>query len=352
MRLILYGSYGYTGNLIAEKALESGLAPVLSGRNLQKLQDQAQRLDLPFMAASLDAPNELDKLLENAAVVLHCAGPFIDTWKPMAKACLRNGCHYLDITGEIEVFESLHSLDSQFREKKLMAMPGTGFDVVPTDCLAAWLKQLLPDATHLELAFAGLGSGVSRGTAKTMIRNLGRGGAVRRNGKIEKVSPAWRSREIDFGFGGKKLDAVSIPWGDVSTAYYSTGIGNITVYMAMPRKQIKIMGLSEYLGPLLRTGVVKQILTRIAERGEPGPEKKERLHGKSLVWGEVRNGKGEIRTAAVQTMEGYRLTSESSLLISKKILSGEFKPGFQTPAMAYGPDLILELDETVRDEIN
>lgn len=167
-----------------------------------------------------------------------------------------------------------------------------------------------------------------------------------------KVDPAWRSRMIDFGFGNKELNAVSIPWGDVSTAYYSTGIENVTVYMAMPKKQIKLLKLSGYLAPLLRTGVVKTLLNRLAEKGKPGPDKDERVRGKSLVWGEVKNTKGEVASAAIQTMEGYRFTSESALLISQKILKGDFKPGFKTPSLAYGPDLILELNETERIEKN
>jgi len=352
MSLILYGSYGYTGNLIAEKAIEQKLDVVLAGRNRDRLEKQAQRLNLPWLTASLDSAADLDRLLKQGDVLLHCAGPFIDTWKPMAEACLRNSCHYLDITGELEVFESLSKMDGDFRNHNLMAMAGTGFDVVPTDCMAAFLKQKMPDASHLELAFAGLGAGVSRGTAKTMIRNLGRGGAVRRDGRIVNVNPAWKSRKIDFGFGHKELLAVSIPWGDVSTAYYSTGIENVTVYMAMPEKQIKLLKLSGYLAPLLRTGAVKALLNRLAEKGKPGPDQDERVKGESLVWGEVKNRKGEVVAAVIQTVEGYRFTAESALLICRKVLNSDFKPGFQTPSLAYGPDLILEIDETKRMEKN
>jgi short subunit dehydrogenase-like uncharacterized protein len=348
MRLILYGSYGYTGNLIAEKLSGLNLDVLLSGRNASKLKEQSETLNLPFQKASLDSENELDMLLNAGDTVLHCAGPFIDTWEPMANACLRNGCHYLDITGEIQVFESLHALDNKFRNENLMAMPGTGFDVVPTDCMASYLNEKLPGASGLELAFAGLGSGVSRGTLKTMIGNLGKGGAIRLNGRIENVKSAWRCKNIDFGFGTNEKMAVTIPWGDISTAFYSTGIKNITVFMAMPRKQINMLRLSEYLKPLLRTVAAKSVFNHFAERGKPGPDKNERHNGKSMVWGEVSNDYGETKSAVLQTMEGYRLTSESAVLISRKVLKGDFKPGFQTPSLAYGPDLILELDETVR----
>src|SRR5690606_5088937 len=94
-------------------------------------------------------------------LVLHCAGPFGETSRPMLKACLRAGAHYLDITGEIAVFEAVMARDPEIRRAGVAAIPGVGFDVVPTDGLAALLGQALPGATHLELAFAGLGGGVS-----------------------------------------------------------------------------------------------------------------------------------------------------------------------------------------------
>lgn len=350
MKLIVYGSYGYTGSLIAEKLSGLDFEVLLSGRNESKLKEQGETLKLPYQKASLDSDKELDVILKTGDAVLHCAGPFVDTWEPMAKACLRNGCHYLDITGEIEVFEELHSLDSQFRNNNLMAMPGTGFDVVPTDCMAAFLRDKFPGASKLELAFASLNSGVSRGTLKTMIRNLGKGGAVRLNGKIENVEPARYRKKVDFGFGNKEMLTVSIPWGDISTAYYSTGIKNITVYMAMPRKQINLLKLSKYLNPLLRRKAVRKAMSNFAEKGKPGPDKNERISDRSLVWGEASDDSGQARSAVMQTMEGYRLTSESAVLISSKVLNGDLKTGFQTPSLAYGPDLVLELDETVRIE--
>ncbi len=341
---IIYGSYGYSGNLIAELAATSNLPVLLSGRNETKLKEQAKKLGLPFQKASLESKEELDTLLEDAALVIHCAGPFTHTWKPMAKACLRNRCHYLDITGEIDVFEWLKRLNSKFKEKQIMAMPGVGFDVVPTDCVAVSLHKKNPDAVKLELAFWSLRSGVSQGTAKTMIANLGKGGLIRQGGKLKRVPAAFKVKTIDFG--GKSSKAVSIPWGDISTAYTSTGIENIMVYMAAPAKLIRLMKLSNYLKPILGSSWLKGYLKKKIEQRPAGPGREELEKGRSLIWGRAENEKGQYEEMILQTLEGYKLTAETAWLIAQKTMNGNFEPGYQTPAGCYGPELIFEIEGT------
>src|SRR4051812_14952024 len=172
----------------------------------------------------------MDAAVGEVAAVLHCAGPFSHTSRPMADACLRTKTHYLDITGEAAVIESLAARDEEAKRSGVMLLPCVGFDVVPTDCLAAHLKRRLPSATRLALAIQGIGR-ISRGTATTMVENINRGGLIRRGGKLQSVPAAWKTREIDFGRGPRS--ATTIPWGDVATAFYSTGIPNIVVYAAI-----------------------------------------------------------------------------------------------------------------------
>ncbi|MCC5940186.1 MAG: saccharopine dehydrogenase NADP-binding domain-containing protein [Balneolaceae bacterium] len=341
-KLLIFGSYGFTGNLIVERATNAGFHVILSGRDEIKLKAQAEEWNVPYKKASLDLPGELDEALTGVDVVLHCAGPFVHTWKPIADACLRNSCHYLDITGEIPVFESLRKLDKEFREKKLMAMPGAGFDVVPTDCVANYLNKSMPDATHLELAFKGLGGSISRGTAKTMVENLGSGGAIREAGKLKTVPPAYKTRKIIYQ--EKEESSVSIPWGDVSTAYASTGIENIIVYTAMPVSIIKKMKWMKYLSFLLKTSLVKRYLKRRIDKNPPGPNADQREKGRSFIWGEVRNAKGETKQAILETVEGYRLTAEMGVVIAERVIKGDYQSGYQTPAMAYGHDLIFSIE--------
>lgn len=347
--LLIYGSTGYTGRLVVAEALARGLRPTLAARNADTLREQAESLGLPWRAASLDDQGSLDAALMGATVVLHCAGPFMHTWRAMFDACLRNRAHYLDITGEILVFESLARRDAEAKAAGIMLLPGAGFDVVPSDCLAAHLKRRLPDATRLLLAFRGLG-GPSRGTLATMTQGLGRPGAVRRGGRIVPVPPAWRTRRIDYG-DGKPRDSTTIPWGDVSTAYYSTGIPDIEVYMSMSRGTRRAAKLSRFIGPLLRTALVQRYLAHKLARGPAGPSEAARARSDSLLWGLAESADGRRAESRLRTPNGYTLTALTSVLLAAKALGGEAPAGFQTPSMAYGADLILQVPGVERTDV-
>jgi len=348
--LVIYGSYGYTGTLIAEAATERGLDPVLSGRERRTVESQAARLDCEFEVASLDEPTVLDMVLGDATAVLNCAGPFSRTWEPMVEACLRTDTHYLDITGELTVFEAIHEQDVRAAEAGVMVLPGVGFDVVPTDCLAAHLAKRLPDADTLELAFRAE-NGISRGTAKTMIEHLDGGGAVRRNGHIEDVSVAHESRTVDFGWGHDGQHAASIPWGDVSTAYYTTGIPNVTTYMAMPERAVQVQRVAGLVTPLLSLPPVRTGLQWLIEQTTDGPDADERATGESYIWGEARTADGERVVSRLRGPHTYALTVETALATARRALDGEAPVGFQTPAGAYGPDLILDVEGVEREDV-
>ncbi|MBK9154449.1 MAG: saccharopine dehydrogenase NADP-binding domain-containing protein [Chloracidobacterium sp.] len=341
---LIYGANGYTGELITRYAVERGLRPVLAGRNEVAIKDLAGKHGLEHRVFSLDDAAKVDGALQEVDLVLHCAGPFSITSRPMVEACLRNKKHYTDITGEIGVFEACAAMDARARDAEIMVMPGVGFDVVPSDCLARHLKDKFPSATHLSLAFYGMGR-ISHGTQATMTMNVGRGGAIRKDGIVTSVPAAWKTREIDFG-GGVVKTGVTIPWGDVSTAYHSTGIPNIEVFTVAPPSALKAMKMSRYLGWLLATGPFQKYLQSKIPPG--GPSDEERAKGKTLLWGEARDAEGNSVEARQQGPEGYTTTALAALNIVQKILEGNFKTGFQTPAKAYGADLILELDGVTR----
>lgn len=347
--LLIYGSTGYTGQLVVAEALARGLAPVLCGRTGSAVRAQAESLGLAWRVAALDDRAALDSALAGATAVLHCAGPFSRTWRAMSDACLRQRVHYLDITGEIPVFESLAARSNDALAAGIMLLPGVGFDVVPSDCLAAHLVRRLPEATSLRLAFRGMG-GPSRGTQATMLENIGAPGAVRRNGKIVPVPPAWRTRRIDFG-DGRPRDATTIPWGDVSTAFHSTGVGSIEVYMAMSASTRRAAKATRYLAPLLRTAVVRRFLARRLHGGSAGPSDAVRAGSDSLLWGEVTAPDGRRAEARLRTPNGYTLTALCGVHIAMKTLRGELTPGFQTPSRAYGADLILEIPGVERTDV-
>ena len=346
---LLYGANGYTGNLIARLAVERGLRPVLAGRDVEKIGRQASDLGLEHRAFALSDTTALEAALQTVSAVLHCAGPFSHTSKLMADACLKTKTHYLDITGEIAVFEPLAARNREAQDAGVMLLPGVGFDVVPSDCLAAHLKRRLPSATHLTLAIHGLGR-LSHGTATTMVENVNRGGLIRRDGKLTSVPTAWKTREIDFGSG--PIKAVTIPWGDVSTAFHSTGIPNIEVYAALPAATRRMMKLSRLLGPLLATQPAQRFLKKRIKAQPAGPSDAERARGKSFVWGEAKDAAGQTKTSRLQGPEGYTLTALTALAIIQKVLAGEAPAGFQTPSSAYGPDLILEIEGVTREDLD
>lgn len=344
---LIYGANGYTGELITRMAAERGLKPILAGRSEAKVAELAAKYGFEYRVFSLDDTAKLDAALQEVDMVLHCAGPFSITSRPMVEACIRNGKHYTDITGEISVFETCVAMDKNATTAGVMVMPGVGFDVVPSDCLAKHLAERLPSATHLTLAWYGMGR-MSHGTQATMTMNVGRGGAIRKDGTITPVPAAWKTREIDFGEGFVKT-GVTIPWGDVSTAFYSTGIPNIEVFTVAPPSAIKAMKMSRYLGWLLATSPVQKYLQGKIKPG--GPSDKERAKGRTLIRGEARDNDGNSVTTLQQGPEGYTLTAIAALNIAEKIMSGDLKTGYQTPASAYGADLILEIDGTSRTDI-
>lgn len=347
--IVVYGSYGYTGTLIVDLCKKKGLQVLLAGRNGESLAKQSAATGYPHQVVDSADINGLRQLLQSAALVIHCGGPFKHTAATMAEACLQTGTHYTDITGEYQVFELLAGMDEAARNAGIMIMPGTGFDVVPSDCLAAHLKSRLPSATHLQLAFATTSPGTSRGTKKTSVQGLGDGGLIRRDGKLTRIPLGSKVLSIDYG--AFRMNSLCIPWGDIATAWRSTGIPNIEVYMGANDSMIRNARMSNYLGWLIRMPFVQNYLMKQLDRKSPGPSAAKREQGKSFLWGKVWNAVGETRESRLITMSGYTLTAHTAVCITEKILAGNVKPGYKTPSGAYGSDLIMELDETTRTDI-
>jgi short subunit dehydrogenase-like uncharacterized protein len=346
---LLYGSYGYTGALIAELAVQRGQRPLLAGRDEAKLRAQAQALGLEYRAFPLKDQIALESALREVSAVLHCAGPFYRTYKPMSTACLNTGRHYLDITGEITVFEERARCDEEARRAGVTLLPGVGFDVVPSDCLAAHLKRTLPTANELTIAICTLGGGMSRGTALTALEQLASKAAVRRKGKLKLVPLAWKTRQIDFG--PRTLTVMGVGWGDVSTAYHSTRIPNIETYLAYPRRTIRLMRLARPILWLAHIPPMSILTKRAILKRVTGPSAEARQAGHSYVWGQVQDEKGWRSTARLETPEAYALTAQTALRAVEKVMAGEAQPGYQTPSRAFGPDFILEFEGVRREDI-
>jgi short subunit dehydrogenase-like uncharacterized protein len=338
---LLYGAYGYTGRLIVRLARDYGISLLLAGRNETELIMLANQSGFPAKAFDLNDPDRLDEVLKSCAGVIHAAGPFKDTLKPMTEACIRNGKHYLDINGDISCFERIRSYDDQARQAGVMLLPGAGFDVVPTDCLARMVSERLPDAHSLRIAFASLGSTLSHGTAATMTGKLGEGGMIRKDGKIIRRPFGEHALEVDFG--GERLFTMSIPWGDVSTAWHTTGIPNIETFTHVKPFLYQFMKGQNLFNPLLRTAWFRNILRTRIDRKPAGPDDAMRNAARSLAWAEVTNAKGNRVSAWLSGPEVYDLTAHAVLSISAKVKNGQLNPGYQTPAGMYGAGLVKEI---------
>jgi short subunit dehydrogenase-like uncharacterized protein len=349
MAILLYGANGYTGELVARRAAARGLgrgALILAGRRAEALASLGAELGFEQRAFALEDSGEIDRALAGVEVVLSCAGPFAHTATPLVDACLRGGAHYLDITGEISVFESLWARDAEARAAGIMLLPGAGFDVVPSDCLAAHLAWRLPSATRLRLAFQA--GRMSRGTALTALEGAGQGGLVRRDGALVHVPLAHRTIEVDFGDGA--VAAVAIPWGDVFTAHVTTGVPNIEVYLATSLLTRTTLRASRVLGPLLATAPVQRFLERRVRAGSPGPSASQRRAGRSLLWGEACDDAGRVVVSRLQMPEPYELTATLALELAERALAGHAPVGYQTPARAFGKDFVLAFPGVSRED--
>jgi len=340
MAWMIYGANGYTGQLIAVEAVRRGLSPILGGRSREAIEQLAAELKLEFRVFSLDHSDEVASALAELKLVLHCAGPFSETSQPMISACLATGVHYLDITGEISVFEKAHSQDEQARRADVVLMPGVGFDVVPSDCLAASLVAALPAATGLQLAFEASG-GSSPGTAKTSVEGLSNGGMVRQDGSLKKVPLGWKTRSIPFAHAERT--GVTIPWGDVYTAFISTGVPDIEVYISVSPAAIKNLRRLRAVQSLLGVRWIQSFLKKRIGNRVSGPSDQVRQESFSELWGEVVSADGRSVSATMTTPNGYDLTVTASLGIVEYLLDNDVEGGYYTPSLLMGPGYAASL---------
>ncbi len=324
-----------------------GFGPIVAGRNETRGRALAERLGLEHRVARLADEAALDAALRGVAVVLHAAGPYHETAAPMVEACLRAGAHYLDIAGEIPVIEALARRHAEARRRGVMIMPSVGFDVVPTDCLAAHVAGRLPGARRLTLAIAGLRF-TSRASAKTAFRHAFDGVRVRRGGEIVLVPWGRLRRHFDFGAGPR--DAIACTWGDVATAWYTTGIPDVEVYFetTAPLRMLELAG--RYFGRILRTPLWRIWLDAHADALPEGPSEDQRAAKGMVVLAEVEDPYGQRASARLETPEAYALTALTGPGVAARVLAGDLEPGFQTPARVYGADFVLGFPGVRRED--
>jgi short subunit dehydrogenase-like uncharacterized protein len=330
--LLLYGASGYTGKLILASA-RGQLDVTAAGRNPRA--DAREE----HVVLALDDAAALRRVLAEHPVVLNCAGPFAETWEPIVDACLETGTHYLDITGEWQVFEALRARSDEARERGVMLLPGVGFDVVASDCLAAHVARRLPDASRLQIGISALEL-VSRGSARTIMRAAGEKVRVRRDGRLV---PEARLLEAVFDFGRGAQSAHAVSWGDLSTAFHTTGIPNIEVYFEATPLVVGLDFANRTFGWLAGTPLVRTLTRRGLELLPPGPAPQVRATLSTTVVARAENGSGRCVESRLTTPEAYSFTATTAVAVAERVIAGSVRPGFQTPGSLFGPDFVLQL---------
>lgn len=332
---LIYGATGYTAKLCARELIAQGIQPVLAGRS-ESAREVAESLGCEAAVFSLD--DDVASSLSGYTVAINLAGPFSNTQQALIEGCIAAKCHYLDIAGEYPEMQSAYEHDAAAKDAGVMLMPGAGFGVVPTDLAAKAAADRVPGATHLKILYATEG-GASRGTLRTVLKDINNPGVRRVDGEFKEALPA--ESKADFTVAGKTFTAVYNPWrADLFTAGLSTQIPNIETYAVFPGFIVSMMK-----GRLLwlRNLILKRLLGLFPE----GPSEKQLARGSTYVMAVASKGSEEAK-AALKGPEAYRFTALTVAALTKRILQGDAAPGFQTPSR-YGAELLEGMDGVVWD---
>jgi short subunit dehydrogenase-like uncharacterized protein len=329
-RVLIYGSTGYTGELIAREAARRGLDTVVAGRNAARVQQLASDLGVEGRSFDLSDAEVTRRGLSGVSVVLNVAGPFAVTSAPLLEAALSVGAHYLDTTAELGAFLHSEAADAAAREAGTMVMSGTGWDVVPSDALAARTAARVADPISLVIAlklFVGTpGERIpllfSQGSITSAAGFADYVGSIRAAGVLTRRSDE-PTPPIDFGFGPEEVSPA--PMGDLVTAWKSTGIPNIEVFVA---------------------GGIPAPTASDGQSLPAGPDASDRALGRARVYAKVVGRDGSVAEGLVDTPTGYGFTQIAAVEIVARILAGDFSVGFQTPASAYGSALLTSIGDS------
>lgn len=346
--LLIYGATGFTGRLVAQAMRTRGLSPVLCARGEDRLRTLATELSLSYLVADIEDRAVLDSAVKGIGVVLNMAGPFSATARPLLEACLRAGAHYLDLSAESATIEEAHGYDAAARDRKVMVMPGVGFDVVPSDSLAAHVARRLPGARRLSIGISGLEL-MSRGSARTIVEEFGNQVQIRRLGNL--VAPVG-ALERDFDYGNGPRRSVAVTWGDAASAFYTTGIPNIEVYFEATLPVRMAAAARQAWGPLMAVPGMKSLWQAQLGFLPEGPSESDRSKRTVCIVAEAEDASGRKVSSRMWTPEAYTMTALTAPGIVARVLEGDWEPGFQTPARVYGPDAVLSFPGVRREDIS
>ncbi|WP_026083213.1 saccharopine dehydrogenase family protein [Pseudomonas tolaasii] len=301
--LMIYGATGYTGRMAAEQAKKLNLNLVIAGRNEPRLAALAAHLDVPYRVFSAQKSQ-----LDGIDVLLNFAGPFAHTAEPLMHACIASGTDYLDITAEINVYRLAEQLGS---EADVMLLPGVGWDVVPTDCLAMHVASRVQQPHALKIALQVPGT-MSRGSAMSVGEIIGAGVMARVDGELV-ATPDAPLQHLDFGDGLALCAPLS--FGDLVSAWHSSAIPNIAMFVhvtgeAFPEGDLSLL--------------------------PDGPTQTQRDAHRARAVAEVTGADGTVARSVIETVNGYSYTPLAAVEAARRVLSGERRAGFETPAKLFG----------------
>jgi len=317
---MLYGATGFTGTLIAQHAHARGHRPVLAARSTPGVTALAEKLDLPHQTLTLDDPDRLRAALADVDLVLTAAGPFLHTATPLAEACIDAGTHYLDISNELQVFRTLYDLDARARQADVLLIPGVGFGVVATNCLARHVSDAAGGAEHLEVAALAATAQPGPGVAATREQNIPFGGWIRRDGQLHPLELGEGITTIALPDGPAQI--MPVPTGDLEAAFEATGVANITAYT------------------VLRAPAAADPQTS----GEDGAGSRT---FESFGWARATGPDGATAEAWLRTGDAYVFTAEASIRAVEEACVGS-RRGACSPATAFGPDFAFTVPNTTR----
>ncbi len=337
---MIYGATGFSGAAIARRLREAGVDVILAARNEPRLRALASALDSPFRAFDLRDPAIIAGALADVEVVVHAAGPFVQTAAPMMEACLRSGTHYLDLAGEWPVFALAQGRGAEAAAVGVMLLPGAGFSIAVTDCLLAHAARRCPDTVRLRLAVAQP-TVVSRGTFRTSLELTSGKVLVRQQGVVSETRVGSLRHTFNFGSGDRECIAVS--WPDVITGQQTTGISNIETYLEAPPPFELVYRSGAMAAEVLGERSVRTALSPLGNLWPERPSPIAQLQAVNAVVVEAVDPWRRVTRFGLHTTDGYGITTTIVQAMVDRVLTGEHRPGFQTPAGMYGPDFVVEL---------
>lgn len=312
-KFMIYGASGYTGGMVAEHAASAGLGLVLAGRpqNLAALETLARRLGAEVRLFSLDDTEAIGSNLEDIAVVLNAAGPFLNTAKLLMSAAIRAGVHYLDFSAELNTYREALDLDAQARAVGVMLLPGSGGSVALLGSLAGHAVARVENPQKISIALQVAGT-MSKGSVTSAGQTIVTETFHFVDGELVERSPE-EVRNFDFGKGPQSAFPVTLP--DLLTIHQATGVPNIETFVHITAGAFP-------------TGEAKELPI--------GPSADERAANRYHAAVEVINADGTVARSVLDTVNGYTFTAMAAAEAGRRVLAGEFRPGFQTPARLFG----------------